>query len=109
MGEITERTKALLTFLFRLGRTAAGAIMATVQTVDSWNALNRPLVWIGILIAVEPIITEALRPTTVTNLQTAARHDEAIEARAEMKAGRKIQTLISQGTIQERRRSPRTP
>lgn len=95
--EWSEKAKAILRGLFRLARTGAGAAIAAVQTTDGWNALSRPYVWLGIIIAIEPIITEMLAPARVTNVATAAKIDEKIEERAAEKTANQVRSLIMQG------------
>lgn len=101
----SETAKAILRGIFRLVRVAAGATIASINTTDGLNALSRPYVWLGIIIAVEPIVTEMLAPARITNVATAAKIDDRIEAKAAEQTEKRVRSLFMQGVTDPRKNS----
>lgn len=92
---MSETMKAVLKFIFAVARSAAGAAMTAMSTADGPNAFKRPYVWLGMIVAVEPVVSSYLTPT----VGQARKMDEKIEEKAQAKAEVKIQSLISTGSI----------
>jgi hypothetical protein len=95
---MTEQMKAILKLVLNCLVSAAGAAQVAITAAgqDNFDVFaNRPSVWIGMFMAVGPVLLSSL---TKSPAQGAAM-DQAIEQKADAKAEAKIQTLMDTGTI----------
>jgi hypothetical protein len=57
---MSNKAKAILNLIVNCLASAAGAAMAAIQTADGVDAFKRPFVWLGIIVAVGPVIRAAI-------------------------------------------------